>query len=941
MPSVRKRVWKWLERGKRPKVLAGIAVVLVVVLFLYSSDWFMFDFLDSVNSYTLKTPLLGKARSVLFKAQDELNPFRAADFSNVDGIAEYELTLSANDAKYFMEASQQSIEAGYRTEFAADWKKIGLEKEGKKFDVKMSLFGDTPSHYQYVKKSFKIKAESDDYIDGKRRLNFVRTEERSFFLPIFGAFVAQELGLSAQEYEVASVRINGMPQGLYLVEEDLGKDFTERSGQPGKLVVSYRDNWIEDHPVSIPVGIDPNALPANNPFDYSAGVTYNAVHNTPFDLEVSNVKEIEEDFGGEAMYRLRQLFEAARDNDQDALESIIDVKNVASVQAMIALFGNPHDFTGDNLRLLYDTTTGKFEFVPRIESFISPLKVYRGGIDNALSTEAVPVPLLRYTLRNSELRNQRNEKLYALLQERDALLDGFKEIDGKYRPYMISDVTNTKSSRIASRELDSQFASLQGNMALIERMFSYGKAYVNVVKEGNLLTVEVIPDSATALGFKGFSVGIFGNEGGYAGVKAFDGEGRLVFEDEMAVNERMELAPVLNRNLLQAGLGEEMEPVLTRFRYEFLFEEGFTLGDVNALLENAITGKELPAEDVYVSVAVQSNDYLGMENASAQEFLEEYGGIGFVAEGNVLRLPEGSYVIERNVLVPKGLEVVLEPGAEIMMGEGVSFVSYSDLEATGLPGKPVVVGALGERPFGVFAVLGNGEDTMVRLRNFEISGGSESFFNGVFFSGQLSVYHADLEVADSRVSGSSSDDGLNAKYGNVLIEGSVFSGNKSDQVDLDFCEGVVKGSVFSIGDGLESGDGLDVSGSRLLVKDSEFEGMQDKGISIGEESWLFAYGNEIHDNNMGAAVKDASSAFFVGNSFEKNLVAVSAYEKKPLFGGAEFWVSGNVFLGNGKTFEVDGKSGYEILEVQDEQALKEAVEAENLAVLGGLLPAGR
>ena len=384
-----------------------------------------------------------------------------------------------------------------------------------------------------------------------------------------------------------------------------------------------------------------------------------------------------------------------------------------------------------------------------------------------------------------------------------------------------------------------------------------------------------------------------------------------------------------------------MEPVLTRFRYEFAFDKDFELGQVKALVENAISGKELLAEDVYVSVAVQEGDYSGFENASMEEFLETFGEIGFEGEGNELRLPLGEHVVEEDVVVPKGLKLVLEPGAEIRIGEGVSFVSYSSVEALGTKEEPVAVRALEEgRPFGVFAVLGNGKETMVRLYNFEISGGSEKFFNGVFFSGQLSVYHADLEIVDSKASGSVSDDGLNAKYGKVLIENTVFSGNRADQVDLDFCDGIVKGSEFSIGGSPVSGDGLDVSGSKILVKESLFEGMQDKGISVGEESWLLAFGNHVRDNNLGAAVKDNSRAFFVENVFEGNLVAITSYEKKPLFGGANFWVKGNTFLENGQSFELDEKSAYYLLPLSGEEIgrMKQAVEGEDLEALEGLLP---
>jgi len=218
-----------------------------------------------------------------------------------------------------------------------------------------------------------------------------------------------------------------------------------------------------------------------------------------------------------------------------------------------------------------------------------------------------------------------------------------------------------------------------------------------------------------------------------------------------------------------------------------------------------------------------------------------------------------------------------------------------------------------------------------------LSGGSEKFINGVFFSGQLSLYHTDAEILNSKIEGSSSDDGLNVKYGKVRIENSLFANNKADQADLDFCDGTVNNSVFR---SLlpNEGDGLDVSGSNILVLDSAFEGLGDKGISIGEQSWVVVYNSLVVDNGMGSAVKDLSEAFFLENTFAKNKTAIAAYEKKPLFGGASFYLFENRLEENESKFSLDEKSSQGSVDLSGkEAAFREAIASRNIEGLKEIL----
>ena len=932
-----------LKNKKRAFLAFVIAILVVGGIGFWFNDSLLFEFVDSVNEKTFNVAAVGHARHSLLKAGDELNLFKAGAFMQDFGLKEFEFELSGNDLKYFQDASKESMNAGYKPETAKNYRDVKLKVDGEKYNVKIALHGDTLWNFAGQRKSFKVKTSKEEYLNGLRRFNLVLPENRGFILCLFAEEVSEKLGLFSLGYEMVSVKINGVPQGIYLLEEGLDEKHTERNQRPETLVLEISDNWIEDHPIRQSnlstlwrlIG----GLPSGSQ-EYGAGVITGKGHNTPFDLEISNFREVDFELKEEVEHRLWQFLEVVESEDQERLEEFVDLDRTASFLALQALLGEVHDFTGDNLRILYDTTTGKFWFSPRSEGSLSPLETYKGGIERSLSSNAgEQVPMLSYLLRNEKLRHLRNEKIYGLLEERKWVVETFTELDEKkYRPMLMNDSTSWLSSRETNYYLNNYFGYLKGNLGTLQRQFDYGKVYVNAVSEGSVVRIEVIPDSTTALRFEEFGLEL--ETEGNVILRVFDGKGKLVFEESRIVGKEVELAEFLNKNIIQAGLGKEMEPVNTEFVYEIEFleleEVKFSIGEI--AVKNAISEKRILEEDVYVKTAF-GKPGLGLQNKSKEEFLEFYPELGFEEMEGKLVLNEGVYEVERNVIIPKGLNIEIGPGAEIRIGAGKSIVSYSGLNILGSEEMPVIVSRLDpEKAFGVLGIIGEEGKTKTVMRNFEIEGGNEAFVNGIYFSGQLSVYHSDLELVDSKIRASASDDGLNVKYGKIRIENVEFAENAFDQVDLDFCSGTVEKSTF-FGLGNANGDGLDVSGSDILAIENNFEGFGDKGLSIGEKSWVLAYKNNFLDNNMGSAVKDLSQAYFLENVFSNNLIPIAAYEKKPLFGGAKFFIYENELAGNENGFSIDEKSSYRNLSIPQEnlKSLFEMLEERNLNGLKELL----
>jgi len=286
----------------------------------------------------------------------------------------------------------------------------------------------------------------------------------------------------------------------------------------------------------------------------------------------------------------------------------------------------------------------------------------------------------------------------------------------------------------------------------------------------------------------------------------------------------------------------------------------------------------------------------------------------------------GRYRLLDDFVPPAGYALVLEAGVEIEVAPGKSLLVRGPLRVEGTQQQPVRIrGASSHLPWGVLAVQGRGKSTLdsdrprSEIEYLELSGGSEDYLRGVFYSGQLSVYHVDLRLAHASLHGAFADDGLNVKYAAVEILDSSFFDNAADAVDLDWVEGIVRRSSFQrSGTG---GDGIDVSGSDVRVEDSVFSDIEDKCLSVGEDSRLVLRGALLRRCGMGVASKDLSLVDVRESVFLDNGFHLSAFEKKPIFGSARIHAA-DIWIGPSEN--EDAHDAGSVVEVEDARALPDA-----------------
>jgi hypothetical protein len=149
--------------------------------------------------------------------------------------------------------------------------------------------------------------------------------------------------------------------------------------------------------------------------------------------------------------------------------------------------------------------------------------------------------------------------------------------------------------------------------------------------------------------------------------------------------------------------------------------------------------------------------------------------------------------------------------------------------------------------------------------------------SGVTFH-ESAVHFRSCRFSDHR----GSDDQLNVFRTKVLLDRCELGDCNGDAFDGDFVEGEVLGCTFRDVDG----DAVDVSGSRLEVRDTALLRIGDKGLSAGEDSRVTAGGLRIEDAGIGVASKDRSRVELGPCRVVRARFALAAYRKKPEFGPA-------------------------------------------------------
>lgn len=844
-------------------------VILLVMVGLYNSDRFMFTFIDKIDNATKSQLYLLGIRNKVMHMVEAFNPTVGnLALNSHDEIPVINVELTHKNIQKLKESISKAEKPKITPfKFMSDefnqYYKCKIYHNGKSYKSKIKYHGTSWGHYEKGKKSLAFKMKKDNLYDHMRHFSFVIMEEQPIVGTIFSYKLAEIFTGIKVKAELVRVKLNSVDQGLYTLEERINKELLEKNNLSGVDIIKSIDDW------------DSQYL-SQNPFHYDQS---GLVHKNNSRKELGQLKKIEE------LYTLK---------DYKRLSRLIDVDKFAMNEALRTIFGDYHGYHLSNQKLLYNTSTGKFFPYFRTEGLFKPLVLNKYSFllfEHYLYKTDYKYRnhLLSNLIVSDDFRRLRNKKYKLILDRKDEIVKLYDQIYDKNIPAVLCDPTNQAPGRQLKSIALKHRSYLLKNIKIIEKYLEYSKAYVELEGLDNKnYSLRIKPDSNVDIILTDISLGL----------KEYNLTIKdLQTKETKRVNNKAELNEFFKKKKFLLGLDGDLNPVKRVYEFELHFKNDTKIKKFEVKFNNTITNKSIKKSRIYKALIPAQKVYNKVNtNMSIDAFINKYKDLNMLYKDGLFRLLEGDYFVKENIIFPYGYDFAIEKGTKIKLAPNKSILIYGSIKVEGTNSKPVIIeNKIKNKPFGVVAAIGNEQTTEIDINYLNLSGGKEATINGAYFSGGLSLYsHKDIKIKNSYIHHNSADDGLNIKNANIMLENNVFNANLADQVDLDFCTGTVKNNKF-IENSLikdydsvkipedENGDGLDFSGSKIIVESNYYDGFLDKGISVGENTKALIMKNEFLHNRSAITAKDQSDIYLYSNIYTDNKINIEMYQKKQIF----------------------------------------------------------
>ena len=244
-------------------------------------------------------------------------------------------------------------------------------------------------------------------------------------------------------------------------------------------------------------------------------------------------------------------------------------------------------------------------------------------------------------------------------------------------------------------------------------------------------------------------------------------------------------------------------------------------------------------------------------------------------------------------------EVLIEPGAVLLMKDGASLLFERKVTAAGVKGRPILVKPVTAGvTWGIFGIVG-GKTEGSRLKHISISGGSGGFVGGKYFTGMVSIRSTSNIVVEHAelFDNKNFDDLVHVLYSSDVVFSNIsISDARADGMDVDISTGVsvVDSSFERIGN-----DAIDSMTSALLIRNSYLSWCGDKGVSVGENSDVTVHNVTVSNALVGIQSKDGSFVRVKNSRFNNNQTQLDAYMKNWRYNdGGQIVVTGSSFVGD-------------------------------------------
>lgn len=756
-----------------------------------------------------------------------------------------------------------------------------LHPNGKSYGVKIKYRGDTVIHWAYYKKSLRVKTKKKRLFEGLRTFNLISPRQSSQLSNYLSYQLANFWNFITPKAEIVNVRVNGENRGIHLMAEQLDELTLRRSKRmPGDI---YSGELIKRDEYR---GIN------NNLFDFPRLWQKIAINNH---YPIDSFKPLES--------LLDHINSPQTEKIQDQFVQMLELNMWGRFLALEILTQSFHFDNQHNWRLYYDPAKCLFEPVIWDPGGLAPGWLPKQG--ESAQLDIIPSDFHEILLQNYQV----------LLTRHQALEDFFRsELDKKFFNKMETAINNMGISVESDPNMVKDFGVItpkEAKNAMFELKNSIEFTF-NDIRDG-YINKEGSVSYSVSKNNNFLQLMIDGRRPVQRLQLNFERPLNAIIPVHIAywVDGKRKVVDISGATSMAGSSIEIRVPLLARHNVVSKDKEWYRARQIEikpAYYELIFQG--VPEYNQIQSLYADRNGNIA-EMAKRVQHLDklEFQNAFSIVKPQPLAVPEiwtGEINIEGIHKVTGDL--IIKPGTTIKMSNEASLIISGRLLAEGTAEKPIrFISALEKQaPWGAVILKGSNANGS-RLRYCEFSGGSGLKRDLFEYSAMLSIHDvkgvlvANCHFRENHIV----DDMVHAVYADITFSDNLFEGALFDALDLDICTATIERCRF-----INSGnDAIDLMTTEAIVKDTYLKGNSDKGISVGEDSKLFALNNEIIENEIGVQSKDGSKAVLYNVNFVSNRKAIDAYKKNWRYGnGGTIHLYKSKIVDNDSTFKADKKS---------------------------------
>ena len=700
--------------------------------------------------------------------------------------------------------------------------------------VDFRLKGDWTDHLGHPRKwSFRIIAKGDKTVRGMRKFSIQNPISRQLLWEWLFNKAIKDQGLIGLRYDFVHLTLNvskaqedqQIPVGLMAWEEAFDKILIENNQKREGLILAFDESlYWSDQEREKHFKLDHNTYSKKLRDVSSAPIKVFNQGKVMADPNLSN-----------QLSTASALVEGLRQGDYKISE-VFDLDKLTTFMALTNLFGGHHGLAWHNLRIYYNPITNKLEPI----SFDSNSGVKIDKIHHYLFYEDDP-------------------------EYDTALLQKLKWVS---HPDFINTFMSKYQDQLQALKLT--FLSEYPN-PIDESVLEYNANVIKkIINPGTLITSHLIDVDDSSL-----TVDIYNLTDYKVVVNALGHEDGRILSAALFNAITIDTGAVhrvrfpLNDYFINAFVSKKNK------KGEFQIHKDYKKLRIDHSIEGIDIERSsslypLPRNPDYSQTASQYREQY-IANYTRNEFIEK--------QGDTLLFQSGSYTLDKNLVIPSGLHIKIQPGFQLDFKQGASLIAKSTFSAKGTPQDSIRFFSSDASGGGLF-ITNAAQKSVLRYCIFDNLSNPHSTIWSV--SGAVNFHESDVDITHSVFKNNRCEDGLNIIRSQFTMTDTVFENTQSDAFDGDFVEGTITDTQF-----INSGnDGIDISGSQLEVNNVVVTNSSDKGISAGENSRIQGQHITIQGGEIGVVSKDLSSVIISDLKIIDTRLGLSAFQKKSEYGVA-------------------------------------------------------